>query len=139
MGKRLKNIGERYLVEDLIEESELWETFRGLDRHLDRKVAIKVLRDRIGQNPSLIAHFSQSVKNVASLTHPNITLLYDYGQIDGIFFLVMQQLVDGTSLRRYLQSRGKLGPDRVVIIAHDVALGLAHAHRRNIVHGAVKT
>jgi serine/threonine-protein kinase len=67
------------------------------------------------------------------LQHPNIVQVYDYGQTDGIYYMVME-LVEGTDLRRYLRSRGVLDVDRAGIIAHDVALGLGVAHGRSVVH-----
>src|SRR6202011_3074988 len=76
-------------------------------------------------------------KAASALQHPNIVQVFDYGQTDGNYFIVME-LVEGTDLRRYLRSRGVLDVDRAIIIAHDVALGLGAAHRRGIVHRDVK-
>jgi serine/threonine protein kinase len=71
------------------------------------------------------------------LEHPNIVQIYDYGQEESDHFIVAE-LVEGTTLRRYLHAKGILDVDRTVIIAHDVALGLAAAHRKGIIHRDVK-
>jgi serine/threonine-protein kinase len=74
---------------------------------------------------------------MASLQHPDIIQVYDYGQTDGKYFIAME-LIEGSDLRRYLRAREILVADRAIIIAHDVALGLGAAHRRGIVHRNVK-
>jgi len=104
---------------------------------MERVVAIKVLREVYSTDPKFVTRFQREAKAASSLQHPNIVQVYDYGQSDGNYFIVME-LVEGTELRRYLRSRGVLAIDRAIIIAHDVALGLGAAHRRGIVHRDVK-
>lgn len=111
--------------------------YRGQDMRMDRVVAIKVLREVYSTDPKFVTRFQREAKAASSLQHPNIVQVYDYGQTDGNYFIVME-LVEGTDLRRYLRSRGLLAVDRAIIIAHDVALGLGAAHRRGIVHRDVK-
>lgn len=71
------------------------------------------------------------------MQHPNIVQVYDYGQVDTTYFMVME-LIEGTDLRRYIRSRGILYTENAVKIAYNVALGLGGAHRRGIVHRNVK-
>jgi serine/threonine-protein kinase len=104
---------------------------------MDRVVAIKVLREVYSTDPKFVTRFQREAKAASALQHPNIVQVYDYGQSDGNYFIVME-LIEGTDLRRYLRSRGMLATDRAIIIAHDVALGLGAAHRRSIVHRDVK-
>ncbi|GCE47626.1 protein kinase [Thermosporothrix hazakensis] len=111
--------------------------YRGRDMHMERDVAIKVLRDVYSTDPKFVTRFQREAKAASSLQHRNIVQVYDYGQSDGNYFIVME-LVEGTDLRRYLRTRGVLAVDRAIIIAHDVALGLGAAHRRQIVHRDVK-
>ncbi|GLV57660.1 protein kinase [Dictyobacter sp. S3.2.2.5] len=111
--------------------------YRGRDMRMDRAVAIKVLREVYSTDPKFVTRFQREAKAASSLQHPNIVQVYDYGQSDGNYFIVME-MVEGADLRRYLRSRGVLAMDRAVIIAHDVALGLGAAHRRSIVHRDVK-
>ncbi len=84
-----------------------------------------------------MARFQQEAKAASALQHPNIVQVYDYGQTEGKYYIVME-LIEGTDLRRYLRGRGVLDVDRSVIIALDVALGLGAAPRRGIVHRDVK-
>jgi serine/threonine-protein kinase len=84
-----------------------------------------------------VTRFQREAKAASSLQHPNIVQVYDYGQSEGNYFIVMEY-IEGTDLRRYLRSRGMLAVDRVIIVAHDIALGLGAAHRRQIVHRDVK-
>jgi len=110
--------------------------YRGRDIHMDRDVAIKVLHEVFSSNPEFVTRFQREAKAASALQHPNMVQVYDYGQVDGNYFIVME-LVEGTNLRRYLRSRGILDVDRAVIIAHDVALGLGAAHHGGIVHRGV--
>src|SRR5436309_1030172 len=130
-------LGDRYQLGDSIGRGGMATIYRGQDMRMDRVVAIKVLREVYSTDPKFVTRFQREAKAASSLQHPNIVQVYDYGQTDGNYFIVME-LVEGTDLRRYLRSRGVLAVDRAIIIAHDVALGLGAAHRRGIVHRDVK-
>src|SRR5436305_873059 len=130
-------LGERYKLQDPIGRGGMATIYRGQDLRMDRVVAIKVLREVYSTDPKFVTRFQREAKAASALQHPNIVQVYDYGQTDGNYFIVME-LVEGTDLRRYLRSRGVLAVDRAVIITHDIALGLGAAHRRQIVHRDVK-
>jgi eukaryotic-like serine/threonine-protein kinase len=130
-------LGERYQLGDPIGRGGMATIYRGQDMRMERVVAIKVLREVYSTDPKFVTRFQREAKAASSLQHPNIVQVYDYGQTDGNYFIVME-LIEGTDLRRYLRSRGVLAVDRAIIIAHDVALGLGAAHRRGIVHRDVK-
>src|SRR6202158_3892234 len=134
---QIEVLGERYQLQDPIGRGGMATIYRGRDKRMERVVAIKVLRDIYSTNPRFVRWFQQGAGVMLSLRHPNIVQVYDYGQTDGNYFIVME-LIEGTDLRRYLRSRGVLAIDRAIIIAHDVALGLGAAHRRSIVHRDVK-
>ncbi|HLZ62009.1 MAG TPA: protein kinase [Ktedonosporobacter sp.] len=134
---QIEVLGERYQLQDPIGRGGMATIYRGRDIRMDRIVAIKVLREVYSTDPKFVTRFQREAKAASALQHPNIVQVYDYGQSDGSYFIVME-LVEGTDLRRYLRSRGVLAIDRAIIIAHDVALGLGAAHRRNIVHRDVK-
>jgi eukaryotic-like serine/threonine-protein kinase len=129
--------GDRYLLQDPIGRGGMATVYRALDLHTGRVVAIKVLREFYGTNPTFAARFQREAKTQSSLQHPNVVQVYDYGQTDGNYYIVTE-LVEGTDLRRYLRSRGVLDMGQAVTIAHGVALGLGAAHRRGFVHRAVK-
>ncbi len=134
---QIEVLGERYQLQNPIGRGGMATIYRGLDRRMDRTVAIKVLREAYSTDPKFVTRFQREARAASALQHPNIVQVYDYGQTDGNYFIVME-LIEGTDLRRYLRSRGVLDIDRAVIIAHDIALGLGAAHRRGIVHRDVK-
>src|SRR6266478_1375214 len=134
---QIEVMGERYQLQDPIGRGGMATIYRGRDLRMDRVVAIKVLREVYSTDAKFVARFQQEAKAASALQHPNIVQVYDYGQTDGNYYIVME-LIEGTDLRRYLRGRGVLDVDRSVIIAHDVALGLGAAHRRGIVHRDVK-
>jgi len=134
---QIEVLGERYQLQNPIGRGGMATIYRGLDRRMDRVVAIKVLREVYSTDPKFVTRFQREAKAASALQHPNIVQVFDYGQTSGNYFIVME-LVEGTDLRRYLRSRGVLDIDRAIVIAHDVALGLGAAHRRSIVHRDVK-
>ncbi len=134
---QIEVLGERYQLQEAIGRGGMATIYRGHDMRMDRVVAIKVLREVYSTDPKFVTRFQREAKAASSLQHPNIVQVYDYGQSEGNYFIVME-LVEGMDLRRYLRSRGVLAVDRAVIITHDVALGLGAAHRRQIVHRDVK-
>src|SRR5579884_3675815 len=134
---QIEILGERYQLQDPIGRGDMATIYRGHDMRMDHTVAIKVLREVYSTDPKFVTRFQREAKAASSLQHPNIVQVYDYGQTEGNYFIVMEY-INGTDLRRYLRSRGVLAVDRAIIIAHDVALGLGAAHRRGIVHRDVK-
>ncbi len=130
-------LGERYQLQEPIGRGGMATIYRGRDTRMERIVAVKVLREVYSTDPKFVTRFQREAKAASALQHPNIVQVYDYGQSDGNYFIVME-LIEGADLRRYLRSRGVLAVDRAIIIAHDVALGLGAAHRRGIVHRDVK-
>ena len=130
-------LGDRYQLIEPIGRGGMATVYRGLDLTMNRTIAVKVLREAYSTDPKFVTRFQREAKAAAALNHPNIVKVYDYGQSDGVYYIVME-LIDGTDLRRYLRARNILKVDRAVIIAHDVALGLGAAHRRDIVNRDVK-
>src|SRR5437879_4028151 len=115
-------LGDRYQFQGPIGRGEMVTIYHARDIQMDRDVAIIVLHEVFSSNPEFVTRFQREAKAASSLRHPNIGQVYDYGQTDGTYYIVME-LVEGTDLRRYLRSRGILDVERAVIIAHDVALG----------------
>ena len=134
---QIEVLGDRYQLQDPIGRGGMATIYRARDLRMDRVVAVKVLREVYSTDPKFVRRFQVEAKAASALQHPNIVQVFDYGQTDGNYYIVME-LVEGTDLRRYLRSRGVLDVDRAIIIAHDVALGLGAAHRRDIVHRDVK-
>src|SRR5947207_5407452 len=134
---QIEVLGDRYQLQDPIGRGGMATIYRARDVWVDRGVEVKVLGECYSTDPKFVRRFQVEAKAASALQHPNIVQVFDYGQTDGNYYIVME-LVEGTDLRRYLRSRGVLDVDRAIIIAHDVALGLSAAHRRGIVHRDAK-
>ena len=134
---QIEVLGDRYLLQNRIGSGGMATIYRARDLQMDRVVAVKVLREAYSTNPKFVTRFQREARAASALQHPNIVQVYDYGQTDGNYYIVME-LVEGTDLRSYLSSHDVLDVDRAIIIAHDIALGLGAAHRRGIVHRDVK-
>jgi serine/threonine-protein kinase len=130
-------IGNRYEMQDAIGRGGMATIFRAVDLRMGRVVAVKVLREVYSSDPKFVTRFQREARAASALQHPNIVQVFDYGQSEESYYIVME-FVEGTDLRRYLKRHGVLQVDRAVAIAHDVALGLGAAHRLGIVHRDVK-
>src|SRR5579872_1401616 len=109
-------LGERYEIGDAIGRGGMATIYRGRDKRMERVVAIKVLREVYSTDPKFVTRFQREAKAASSLQHPNIVQVFDYGQTDGNYYIVME-LIEGFDLRRYLRSRRDvLEIDRAVII-----------------------
>ena len=111
--------------------------YRGHDNQLDRDVAVKILRPEYGRDPDFGARFRHEAQAAASLNHPNIVSVYDYGQDTAGPFIVME-LVDGEDLASIVKRSGALPPRQAARIAAETARALHAAHQRGIVHRDVK-
>jgi eukaryotic-like serine/threonine-protein kinase len=125
-------IAGRYRLDDLLGSTAMSEVWRAEDLELGRHVAIKLLAPEADT-----ARFEREARAVASLAHPNITHLYDYGHSEGRPYIVLEYLPGGT-LEDRLRERKPLPDDEAFDIAAGVAAGLAHAHARGVVHRDLK-
>ena len=107
-----------------------------LDRRLGRKVAVKVLPQSLGEDPTALARFGTEARAIARLNHPHICTIHDIDQLDGCPCIVME-LLEGHSLRDLLQE-GPVAPDRIVVWSTGVSDGLAAAHAHGIIHRDIK-
>ena len=111
--------------------------YRANDSQLGRDVAVKLLRPEYGRDPDFGERFRHEAQAAASLNHPNIVSVFDYGQDEAGPFIVME-LVDGEDLATVIRRTGPLPPRQAARIAAEVARALAAAHSRGIVHRDVK-
>src|SRR6188768_1666954 len=111
--------------------------YRALDTQLGRDVTIKLLRPEYLRDPDFSSRFRQEAQNAASLSHPNVVTVFDYGEDPSGPFIVME-FVDGEDLATILRRSGPLPPQQAARIAAAVARGLAAAHASGIVHRDMK-
>ena len=129
--------GSRYRVTGLLGTGGMARVYRARDELLGREVALKVLSERLSTDRSFVERFRREAQNAAGLNHPNIVSLFDYGDEDRRYFIVME-LIDGRSLSDIIDEDGPLMPERAAEIARDVARGLGRAHDSGLVHRDIK-
>jgi serine/threonine-protein kinase len=127
----------RYEIVRHIARGGMAEVYLAHDQLLDRRVALKVLFPEFARDPAFVQRFRREAQSAANLNHPNIGAVFDWGEEDGTYFLVMEY-VDGRSLRDAIQADGPLYPNLAADLASDIAGALGFAHRNGVVHRDVK-
>src|SRR3954470_3515341 len=127
----------RYELVRHIARGGMAEVYLAHDKLLDRPVALKVLFPELSVDRSFVERFRREAQAAANLSHPNIVSVYDWGEEDSTYFIVMEY-IDGRPLSQILRADGPLLPDRAATIAADVAAALAFAHRNGVIHRDVK-
>ncbi len=107
------------------------------DLRLDRRVALKMLFQELSTDTSFVERFRREAQAAANLNHPNIVSVYDWGESDSTYFIVMEY-VDGRSLSSLLRAEGHLAPFEAANIGSSVASALAYAHRHGVIHRDIK-
>ncbi|MDY5540461.1 MAG: PASTA domain-containing protein [Lachnospiraceae bacterium] len=130
-------IGDRYEVISHIGVGGLADVYKGKDHKLNRFVAIKVLKDEFRNDRNFVSKFRAEAQAAARLAHPNVVNVYDVGDEDGINYIIME-LVEGITLKNYIERKGKLTVRETTSIAIQVAMGIEAAHNINIVHRDIK-
>jgi tRNA A-37 threonylcarbamoyl transferase component Bud32 len=130
-------LGGRYRLVELLGQGGMATIYRAHDSQLGRDVAVKLLRPEYGRDPDFGSRFRQEAKNAASLNHPNIVSVYDYGQDPAGPFIVME-LVEGEDLASIIRRSGSLPPRQAARIIAEAARALHAAHASGIVHRDVK-
>ncbi len=130
-------IGERYEVIEKIGSGGMADVYRAKDHRLNRFVAVKILKSEYNEDTKFIAKFRQEAQAIACLSHPNIVGIYDVGEDKDMHFFVME-FVDGITLKKYIENRGKLTVREAVGISLQIANGLEAAHANHIIHRDIK-
>ena len=134
--EQLAELLPAYDFESFIAQGGMGAVYKATQRSLDRPVAIKILPRELGADPEFRESFETEAKAMARLNHPNLLGVYDYGDIDGMPYIVME-LVDGKSL--YHSAWNKIiEPEQAIQIVKGICDGLGHAHEHGILHRDIK-
>ena len=130
-------IAERYEVLGKIGTGGMADVYKAKDHKLNRFVAVKVLKPEFREDKTFIRKFRSEAQAAAGLTHPNIVNVFDVGDDEGVYYIVME-LIEGITLKEYIAKKGKLSIKEATSIAIQVSMGLEAAHNHGIVHRDVK-
>ena len=130
-------LDDRYEILEVIGTGGMAIVYKALDHRLNRQVAIKILKDEFSGDDEFRRRFRAEGEAVAMLSHPNIVQVYDVSSSDDANYLVME-LIDGISLKQYMEVKGVLNWKETLHFAMQIAKGLEHAHSRGIVHRDIK-
>lgn len=127
----------RYHVTHLIARGGMATVYRAQDQLLNRAVALKILDPELSADPSFVERFRREAQSAANLSNPNIVPVFDWGEDNGTYFIVME-LVEGASLAEELRRDTTVSPQRTAQLGAQMASALAYAHRQGMVHRDVK-
>jgi len=127
----------RYEATHLVARGGMAQVYRAMDVQLDRPVALKVLFPELSVDRTFVERFRREAQAAANLSHPNIVPVFDWGEDDGAYFIVMEY-IDGRPLSAVLRDPTPMPPRQIATIGAGVAAALAFAHRHGVVHRDVK-
>lgn len=130
-------INDRYEIIRSIGEGGMANVYLALDTILDRKVAVKILRGDLAEDEKFVRRFQREAISASSLNDPNIVEVYDVGEDNGKYFIVMEY-VQGLTLKQLIKKRGSLTLPEVVDIMLQLTSAVAHAHESYIIHRDIK-
>lgn len=130
-------LDDRYLLQEPLGEGGVGLVFRAQQLRVQREVAVKLLRNEALGEQSMRPRFEQEALTLATLAHPSIVRLQDYGVVAGRPFLVME-LVEGRTLQAIMTAEGPLAPARAIALLQQLAYAIAYAHDRGVVHRDLK-
>jgi len=130
-------LGDRYEIIEVIGSGGMADVYKAKDHKLNRFVAIKVLKQEYASDQSFVSKFRAEAQAAAGLMHPNIVNVYDVGEEQGLYYFVME-LVEGITLKHYIEKKIRLTVKEAVSIAIQVAMGIEAAHNNGIIHRDIK-
>lgn len=130
-------LADRYEILEKIGSGGMADVYKAKCHKLNRLVAIKVLKNEFSTDATFVKKFRVEAQSAAGLSHPNIVNVYDVGEESGIYFIVME-LVQGITLKNYIDMKGKLEVREALNISIQIASGLSAAHQNRIIHRDVK-
>lgn len=132
-----KMISGRYEILKSIGEGGMANVYVGYDTILNRKVAIKILRGDLANDEKFVRRFQREALSASSLSHPNIVEMYDVGEDDGIYYIIMEY-IEGKTLKQLIKKRGSITLSEAIDIMLQLTDGIAQAHDSYIIHRDLK-
>jgi serine/threonine protein kinase/aspartate 1-decarboxylase len=130
-------ISNRYEIIDLVGSGGMADVYKAKDRKLNRFVAIKVLKSEYASDANFVKKFRVEAQSAGGLSHPNVVNVYDVGEDNGLHYIVME-LVEGITLKRFIEKKGRLDVKEAVVVAIQIAQGMEAAHNNHIIHRDIK-
>ncbi|MDR2546681.1 MAG: Stk1 family PASTA domain-containing Ser/Thr kinase [Lachnospiraceae bacterium] len=130
-------IGERYEILEKIGTGGMSDVYKAKCHKLNRFVAVKVLKQEFSDNANFVSKFHVEAQAAAGLNHPNIVNVFDVGEDSGLHYIVME-LVEGITLKRYIEKKARLSVKEAISITIQVCMGIEAAHNNNIIHRDIK-
>ena len=130
-------VGERYEIIEQIGSGGMSYVYKAKDHKLNRYVAVKVLKSEFSENKGFVSKFRVEAQAAAGLAHPNIVNVYDVGEDNGLHYIVME-LVEGITLKEYIEKKARLSAKEAISIAIQVSMGIEAAHNNHIIHRDIK-
>lgn len=130
-------IGDRYEILEKIGTGGMSDVYKAKCHKLNRNVAVKILKQEFSENANFVSKFKSEAQAAAGLMHPNIVNVYDVGEDNGVYYIVME-LVEGITLKHYIEKKARLTYKEAVSIAIQVSLGIQSAHNNHIIHRDIK-
>ncbi|MCM1539075.1 MAG: Stk1 family PASTA domain-containing Ser/Thr kinase [bacterium] len=130
-------IGDRYEILEKIGTGGMSDVYKAKDHKLNRAVAIKILKQEFSENENFVSKFRVEAQAAAGLMHANIVNVYDVGEERDVYYIVME-LVEGITLKKYIEKKARLSVKEAVSIAIQVSLGIEAAHNNHIIHRDIK-
>lgn len=130
-------INDRYEIIDKVGSGGMADVYKAKDHRLNRYIAVKILKAEFSNDTKFVEKFRAEAQSAAGLSHPNVVNVYDVGDEDGMYYIVME-LVEGITLKSFIERKGKLDVKEAVGIAIQIAQGMEAAHSNHIVHRDIK-
>lgn len=130
-------LGKRYEILGRIGAGGMADVYKSLDHKLNRHVAVKVLKSTYRSDEVFVKKFLSEAQAAAGLMHPNVVNVYDVGEDRGLYYMVME-LVEGITLKDYIEKKGRLSAKETISIAIQMVTGIQAAHNQHIIHRDIK-